>query len=94
MILMYLVKVGMKPTPFFVQITSVDYPLRFSELKIEEQYNNLPFQIEVALFDQEGVCVQYLSQDSYSFCLVSDLQGMTDHLLSNHIASDNKSGSA
>lgn len=77
----YLIKVGLQLTPFLVQQTSVDKLVDFSELKIADEYKNLPFQIELMLFNLEGTCLQYLCHDSYSFKLKTDLKDMTNHML-------------
>lgn len=82
MTIVYVVKAGINLKPFFVQMTDENTLIDFSQLEIEDQYRNFPFQIELFIFNAEGICTHYLNEDSYSFRLKSDLKQMTDHALS------------
>lgn len=79
--LLYSIKVGIDLNPYLICLTSITELLDIKKLKIEKQYLNSPFLIELMLFNEEGDCVQYVREDSYSFKLIKDVEAMINQLL-------------
>ena len=78
---LYSIKVGMDLHPYIICLTNTDNLLDIKQLTVEKQYSNLPFQIELMLFNEEGDCVRYLKEESYSFKLIVDITEMMEQLL-------------
>lgn len=79
--ILYSIKVGIELAPYLLCLTSDKELLDIKKLKIEKQYLNSPFLIELMLFNNEGDCIRYVKEDSYSFKLIKDVESMVDQLL-------------
>lgn len=83
--LLYSIKAGLELNPYVICLVNANQLLDIKQLSIEKRYLNAPFLIELMLFNQEGDCIRYLKEDSYSFKLIKDVECMVEQILQDEV---------